>query len=152
MPVALGLLSVCERQAAARQLRRRSAEPHRGDRRVQPHPQGLRRRRGPKARERARVLRRRGAHGGRVPPHHEDRLGQLPRELGAGHHEAREGQGRARAGLRPKLDAPDFFGSEVTHDLDAFKSRCDIVIVNRWFGELADMEEKAHTRDLFRRG
>ena len=52
----------------------------------------------------------------------------------------------------PTLDASDFFGSEVTHDLEGFKSRCNIIIANRWFGELAAMEEKAHTRDLFRRG
>ena len=51
----------------------------------------------------------------------------------------------------PTLDAPDFFGSEVTHDLDAFKSRCAIIIANRWSGELADVEEKVYTRDLFKR-
>lgn len=52
------------------------------------------------ARERARVLRREGAGGRGVPPHHEDRFGKLLCEFGAGHHEAREGQGRARGGLR----------------------------------------------------
>ena len=51
----------------------------------------------------------------------------------------------------PTLDAPDFFGSEVTHDLDAFKSRCAIIIANRWSGELADVEETVYTRDLFKR-
>ena len=51
----------------------------------------------------------------------------------------------------PTLDAPDFFGSEVTHDLDGFKSRCDIIIANRWSGELADVEEMVYTRDLFKR-
>ncbi len=51
----------------------------------------------------------------------------------------------------PALDAPDFFGSEVTHDLDAFKSPCDVIIANRWSGELADVEEKVYTRDLFKR-
>lgn len=51
----------------------------------------------------------------------------------------------------PTLDAPDFFGSEVTHDLDAFKSRCAIIIANRWSSELADVEEKVYTRDLFKR-
>lgn len=25
----------------------------------------------------------------------------------------------------PTLDAPEFFGSEVTHDLDKFKAKCD---------------------------
>ena len=51
----------------------------------------------------------------------------------------------------PTLDASDFFGSEVTHDLEGFKSRCDIIIANRWSGELADVEGKVYTRDLFKR-
>ena len=51
----------------------------------------------------------------------------------------------------PTLGAPDFFGSEVTHDLDAFKSRCDLIIANRWSDELADVAGKVYTRDLFRR-
>lgn len=51
----------------------------------------------------------------------------------------------------PTLDAPDFFGSEVTHDLDGFKSRCDIIVANRWSDELSDVAEKVYTRDLFRR-
>ena len=51
----------------------------------------------------------------------------------------------------PTLDATDFFGSEVTHDLEGFKSRCAIIIANRWSGELADVEEKVYTRDLFKR-
>ena len=51
----------------------------------------------------------------------------------------------------PALDAPDFFGSEVTHDLGAFKSRCDLIVANRWSDELADVAEKVYTRDLFRR-
>lgn len=51
----------------------------------------------------------------------------------------------------PTLDAPDFFGSEVTHDLEGFKSRCAIIIANRWSEELADVAGKVYTRDLFRR-
>ena len=51
----------------------------------------------------------------------------------------------------PTLDAPDFFGSEVTHDLDDFKSRCDVIVANRWDDELADVAEKVYTRDLFKR-
>ena len=51
----------------------------------------------------------------------------------------------------PTLDAPEFFGSEVTRDLDAFKSRCDLIVANRWSDELADVAEKVYTRDLFRR-
>ena len=51
----------------------------------------------------------------------------------------------------PTLDAPDFYGSEVTHDLEAFKSRCDLIVANRWSDELSDVSEKVYTRDLFRR-
>ena len=51
----------------------------------------------------------------------------------------------------PTLDAPDFYGSEVTHDLETFKSRCDLIVANRWSDELSDVEGKVYTRDLFRR-
>lgn len=51
----------------------------------------------------------------------------------------------------PTLDAPDFYGSEVAHDLEDFKSRCDLIIANRWSDELADVAGKVYTRDLFRR-
>ena len=30
----------------------------------------------------------------------------------------------------PTLDAPEFFGSEVTHDLEAFKAGCDVIVAN----------------------
>ena len=51
----------------------------------------------------------------------------------------------------PALDEENFFGSEVTHDLEAFKQRCTVIVANRWYDELADVEEKVYTRDLFRR-
>ena len=51
----------------------------------------------------------------------------------------------------PTLDAPEFFGSEVTHDLEAFKAGCDAIVANRWSGELADVADKVYTRDLFKR-
>ena len=51
----------------------------------------------------------------------------------------------------PTLDAPEFFGSEVTHDLEAFKAECDVIVANRWSDELADVEDKVYTRDLFKR-
>lgn len=49
------------------------------------------------------------------------------------------------------LDAPEFFGSEVTHDLEAFKSRCDVIVANRWSDDLVDVVDKVYTRDLFKR-
>ena len=52
----------------------------------------------------------------------------------------------------PTLDAAEFFGSEVTHDLDDFKKRADIIVANRWNdADLVDMSGKVYTRDLFRR-
>ncbi|RYN12149.1 UDP-glucose dehydrogenase [Bifidobacterium animalis subsp. animalis] len=52
----------------------------------------------------------------------------------------------------PTLDEPEFFGSEVIHDLADFKERSDIIVANRWNEEnLADVAGKVYTRDLFRR-
>lgn len=52
----------------------------------------------------------------------------------------------------PTLDDAEFFGSEVTHDLHAFKNRSDIIVANRWNeSDLADAADKVYTRDLFRR-
>ena len=51
----------------------------------------------------------------------------------------------------PTLVAPDFFGSEVAHDLEAFKGGCDAIVANRWSEELADVAGKVYTRDLFKR-
>ena len=51
----------------------------------------------------------------------------------------------------PTLDAPEFFGSEVTHDLSKFKADCDVIVANRWSEDLADVEGKVYTRDLFKR-
>ena len=50
----------------------------------------------------------------------------------------------------PTLDDPEFFGSEVTHDLGRLK-QCDVIVANRWSDELADVADKVYTRDLFRR-
>lgn len=51
----------------------------------------------------------------------------------------------------PTLDAPDFFGSKVMHDLDAFKREADVIISNRWNDDLKDVAGKVYTRDLFRK-
>ena len=44
-----------------------------------------------------------------------------------------------------------FFGSKVEKDFDAFKANCNVIIANRFSDELADVEDKVYTRDLFRR-
>ena len=49
----------------------------------------------------------------------------------------------------PLLDEKQFFNSEVTHELDGFKSRCDVIIANRMVDELNDVSDKVFTRDLF---
>ena len=51
----------------------------------------------------------------------------------------------------PTLGDAEFFGSEVTHDLGAFKRRADVIVANRWNDELSDVDDKVYTRDLFRR-
>jgi UDPglucose 6-dehydrogenase len=49
----------------------------------------------------------------------------------------------------PSLDETHFFNTEVTHELDGFKSSCDVIIANRMVDELNDMSDKVFTRDLF---
>jgi UDPglucose 6-dehydrogenase len=49
----------------------------------------------------------------------------------------------------PLLDEAQFFNSEVTHELDGFKARCDVIIANRMVDELGDVSDKVFTRDLF---
>jgi len=49
----------------------------------------------------------------------------------------------------PTYDENEFFGSEVTSDLDEFKSKVDVIIANRVHDDLKDVKEKVFTRDLF---
>ncbi len=62
----------------------------------------------------------------------------------------------AKSGLdmliyEPTLDAKEFDGIEVTHNLDEFKQRCNIIVANRWSHELDDVTDIVFTRDLFGR-
>ena len=50
----------------------------------------------------------------------------------------------------PTLDVDEFYGSDVTRDLETFKGRCDVIVANRWSDELSDAIDKVYTRDLFR--
>ena len=49
----------------------------------------------------------------------------------------------------PALKDEKFFGSTVMRDFDAFKDKCDVILANRMVPELADVEAKVYTRDLF---
>lgn len=62
-----------------------------------------------------------------------------------------KGEGVTVVIYEPTLDKPDFYGSEVTHDLAKFKQQADIVVANRWNDELSDIADKVFTRDLFKR-
>ncbi len=62
-----------------------------------------------------------------------------------------KGEGVTVVIYEPTLDKPDFYGSEVTHDLAKFKQQSDIIVANRWNDELSDIADKVFTRDLFKR-
>jgi UDPglucose 6-dehydrogenase len=49
----------------------------------------------------------------------------------------------------PSMAASNFFNSRVVQDLDKFKSEANIIIANRAAPEIADVENKVFTRDLF---
>ena len=49
----------------------------------------------------------------------------------------------------PAMDQPDFFGSPVTHDLNEFKSKVDLIVANRVTPELEDVKNRVYSRDLF---
>lgn len=50
----------------------------------------------------------------------------------------------------PLLSGQDqFFGSEIVSDLTTFKMMSDLIVANRLFEDLQDVQEKVYTRDLF---
>ena len=49
----------------------------------------------------------------------------------------------------PAMEEESFFGSKVIRDLDELKRECDIIVANRMTDEIADVEDKVFTRDLF---
>ena len=50
----------------------------------------------------------------------------------------------------PTLKEDRFEGYKVEHSLDTFKNTSDVIIANRFEDELASVENKVYTRDLFR--
>lgn len=44
---------------------------------------------------------------------------------------------------------PEFFESNVAHDLDVFKSGCCVIMANRWSDVLTDVADNMYTRALF---
>ena len=49
----------------------------------------------------------------------------------------------------PVMTDPDFFGSRVIRDLEAFKAQSDVIVANRVTDDISDVAEKIFTRDLF---
>ena len=51
----------------------------------------------------------------------------------------------------PTCQEKVFQGNEVTHDIESFIRRADLIIANRWSVELLAVKDKVYTRDLYQR-
>lgn len=51
----------------------------------------------------------------------------------------------------PALKEEEFFRSKVYRNLQEFKQKSEVIIVNRWDDQLEDVKEKVYTRDLWKR-
>jgi len=51
--------------------------------------------------------------------------------------------------FEPQLHEPHFFGSPISHDLERFKTECDVIVANRVTDELRDVAGKVFSRDLY---
>lgn len=51
--------------------------------------------------------------------------------------------------FEPYLKEEEFYHSRVIRDLDEFKKISDVIVANRMVDEIADVEDKVYTRDLF---
>src|SRR5690554_1224158 len=51
----------------------------------------------------------------------------------------------------PVMKEKEFYGSKVINDVNSFKKLSDVIVSNRFFKELSDVEDKVYTRDLFNR-
>ena len=51
----------------------------------------------------------------------------------------------------PTVSADEFENCRVIHDLDTFKTLCDVIVANRYHQDLSDVADKLYTRDLYQR-